>query len=307
MTSAQPTRTSPYSKELRWRMIYQLYGLCLTYREIARNLNVDAATVCRVAKLFEETGTVNKRSHPHGYDHHLKQLTKCDEYFIAELVVEKPGIYLRELQPEVHKLTGTDISTSTICNFLHENRFSHRKLTRIARQRSDILRCQYMFDTSIFSSEMFVFLDESGSDRRDALRRYGYSLRGMPAKALSMFPRGNHFSAIAAMCSEGVLACKIVEGGVNALTFETFLSMELSSKLLPFDGINPRSIVVMDNASIHHVDEVLQFLEDLGVLVYYLPPYCPDLNRIEELFSKVKYVMKANEFDLEGQDLRHVS
>ena len=79
----------------------------LTYREIARNLNVDAATVCRVAKLFEETGTVNKRSHPHGYDHHLKQLTKCDEYFIAELVVEKPGIYLRELQPEVHKLTGT--------------------------------------------------------------------------------------------------------------------------------------------------------------------------------------------------------
>ena len=94
-----------------------------------------------------------------------------------------------------------------------------------------------MFDTSIFSSEMFVFLDESCSDRRDALRRYGYSLRGMPAKALSMFPRGNHFSAIAAMCSEGVLACKIVEGGVNALTFETFLSMELSSKLLPFDGI----------------------------------------------------------------------
>ena len=74
------------------------------------------------------------------------------------------------------------------------------------------------------------------------------SLRGKPAKALSILPRGNHFSAIAAMCSEGVLACKVVEGAVNAETFETFSSIELSSELFPFDGVNPRSIVVMDNA-----------------------------------------------------------
>lgn len=161
-----------------------------------------------------------------------------------------------------------------------------------------------MFDMSIFPAEMLVFLDESGCDRRDALRRYGYSLRGLPAKTLSMFPRGKHFSAIAAMCTEGVLACKIVEGGVNARTLETFLSMELSPWLLPFNGINPRSVVVMDNASIHHVDEVIQFLEDLGVLVYFVPPYSPDFNPIEELFSKVKYVMRASEFDLEGQDLK---
>ena len=186
---------------------------------------------------------------------------------------------------------------------MHKSGFTHRKLNRIAGQRNDLLRSQFMFDISIFPSEMLVFLDESGTDRRDALRQYGYSLRGKPAKALSMLPRGNHFSAIAAMCSEGVLACKVVEGAVNAETFETFLSIELSSELFPFDGANPRSIVVMDNASIHHVDKVVEFLEDLGVLVYFLPPYSPDFNPIEELFSKVKYVMKANEVYMEDHDL----
>lgn len=87
-------------------MVYQLYGLCLPYRQIAKNLNVDVATVSRVIKIFEDTGAVSKKSQPQGYDHHLKQLTttKCAEYYIVELVVGKPGIYLRELQDEVHRV-----------------------------------------------------------------------------------------------------------------------------------------------------------------------------------------------------------
>ena len=89
------------------------------------------------------------------------------------------------------------------------------------------------------------------------------------------------------MSTEGVLACKIVEGGVNAQTFDTFLSIDLAPNLL---GLNPRSVIIMDNASIHHVEGITKFLEDLGVLVYFLPPYSPDYNPIEELFSKVKYV-----------------
>ena len=61
--------------------------------------------------------------------------------------------------------------------------------------------------------------------------------------------------------------------------------------------------MVMDNASIHHADQIVDSLEDLGVLVYFLPPYSPDLNPIEELFSKVKSAMRANEYILEDYDL----
>ena len=63
----------------------------------------------------------------------------------------------------------------------------------------------------------------------------------------------------------------------------------------------------MDNTSIHHAEgnEATKLLEDLGVLVYFLSPYSPDMNPIEELFSQVKYSMKANEhaLDLVGYDL----
>ena len=100
---------------------------------------------------------------------------------------------------------------------------------------------------------MLVFVDESGSDNRDVLRKYGYSLRGQPAKAVSLFPKGKHLSAIAAMCRDGVLGCQIREGGVNSEAFQSFLDMELATKLLPFNGINPRSIVVMENASIMQI------------------------------------------------------
>ena len=84
------------------------------------------------------------------------------------------------------------------------------------------------------------------------------------------------------------------------MAFQTFLDMELTPQLLPFNGVNPRSVVIMDNASIHHAGQVVESLEDLGVLMYFLPPYSPDLNPIEELFSKVKSEMKANEYALSG-------
>ena len=62
-------------------------------------------------------------------------------------------------------------------------------------------------------------------------------------------------------------------------------------------------LIIMDNASVHHVEGIAKFLEDLGVLVYFLPPYSPDYNPIEELFSKVKYIMKANEFNSNDEDM----
>ena len=118
MTSAQPKRTAPYANEIRWRMVYQYFGLQLSFKKIAQNLNVDTATVFRLIKRFEASGDVSKKPHPNGHDHHLKCLRKIDEFLILELVAEHPGIYLRELQDEVFKTTGTDISISSICSFL---------------------------------------------------------------------------------------------------------------------------------------------------------------------------------------------
>ena len=57
--------------------------------------------------------------------------------------------------------------------------------------------------------------------------------------------------------------------------------------MLPYP--NPKSILVMDNCSIHHVDYVKDYIEDCGILLLYLPPYStdfnPDFNPIESVFS----------------------
>ena len=70
--------------------------------------------------------------------------------------------------------------------------------------------------------------------------------------------------------------------------------------MLPFDGCNPRSIAVMDNCSIHHVEEVADLFNSAGILLLYLPPYSPDFNPIELAFSYVKHYLKDHE------DIMHI-
>lgn len=65
--------------------------------------------------------------------------------------------------------------------------------------------------------------------------------------------------------------------------------------MLPFDGVNPCSILIIDNCSVHHTDEVNSLLEESGILVLYLPPYSPDFNPIEEAFSYVKHYLKEHD------------
>ena len=64
--------------------------------------------------------------------------------------------------------------------------------------------------------------------------------------------------------------------GVCGSLFKTFLEEKLSPLLYPFNGTNRNSVIIMDNAAIHHADGVMDLLEKLGVLIYFLPPYSHD-------------------------------
>ena len=61
--------------------------------------------------------------------------------------------------------------------------------------------------------------------------------------------------------------------------------------------------MVLDNCSIHHIAEVFKSINDAGAHVLFLPPYSPDLNPIEELFSKVKTSLRSAEDTLHVVDL----
>ena len=110
-----------------------------------------------------------------------------------------PSMYLHEIQTVLLNSTGTDVSTATVCKFLHRQGFLHKKLRFAAQQRSDELRLLFLSDIAIFQPHMFVFVDETGSDKRSTLRKYGYSFKGMRAIAEKPLIRGKRHSAIAAM------------------------------------------------------------------------------------------------------------
>lgn len=54
------------------------------------------------------------------------------------------------------------------------------------------------------------------------------------------------------------------------------------------------SVLILDNAPIHHAARIKQMCRDIGVKLVYLPPYSPDLNPIEEFFAELKAFLKRN-------------
>ena len=281
-------------------MVWQSEALGLPNRTVASNLCVDPSTVSRTLALFHATFSVTKRSYPK--DRAARKLTKPCQLLILHIVLKKPGILLCEIQREIEEVLLVSVSLSTICKFIYQSGFTRQRLRNVALQQDAFQREQYISDVSVYTPEMFVFVDETGTDRRNTLRKYGYSMRGRPAINHSFLIRGERISAIACISLHGLLDVKTVRGTSNGDTFYDFVQENLLPHLMPFDGINPHSVVVLDNCVIHHTAEVKSMLEGIGVLVHFLPPYSPDFNPIEEAFSKVKSDLQSQwlEFQSNG-------
>ena len=93
----------------------------------------------------------------------------------------------------------------------------------------------------MYKTEMLVFLDETGCDRRDSMRQYGYSLRGKLLVSHKLLIRGERISAIAFMSVNGMLDCKTYKHTVNGDTFHEFLQASVLPHLMNFDGVNPHA------------------------------------------------------------------
>ena len=101
------------------------------------------------------------------------------------------------------------------------------------------------------------------------------------------------------MTVNGILGVHCTTDSVDEDVFCDAIERKLLPHLMPFDGINPQSVVIMDNCSIHHTGRALELIQSTGALVHFLPPYSPDLSPIEELFSKVKSCLRENDRHIE--------
>ncbi|MCA1838623.1 MAG: IS630 family transposase [Actinobacteria bacterium] len=134
-------------------------------------------------------------------------------------------------------------------------------------------------------AERFVFVDEMGSNT-SLFSLYAWAPRGERARCLVPRNRGKNTTLLASMTIKGMGPCVAVVGATTRVVFETFVERLLAPTL------SPGQVVVMDNLGAHKGERVRELIQERGCELLYLPPYSPDLNPIEEAFSKVKALLR---------------
>ncbi len=134
----------------------------------------------------------------------------------------------------------------------------------------------------------FVFVDEMGSNT--ALSPlFAWARRGERARGSAPRNRGKNTTLLASMGVEGMGPCLAVVGSATKAVFESYVERVLAPSL------SPGRVVVMDNLAAHKGERVRELVEARGCELLFLPPYSPDLNPIEEAFSKVKGLLRKAE------------
>ena len=267
--------------------------MSLNYLQIAQNLNISRATAQRIFRRFESSGSIEPTSSKS--KSYLRALDEHTELYLVGIVLENPCMYLDELCSEVTSTFKISVSPSTVCKILHRYGITRKKVRQVAVQRCSALRGAFMAHAFMFKMDMFVWVDETGNDHRTHIRKFGYSLRGMSPTYTRLLARGKRYNAIAAMTSSGVLALEVKSESVNGETFFDFIRGTLIPRMQPFDGQSTNSILVLDNCTVHRINEVREVLQHAGIITLFLPPYSPDLNPIEELFSYVKQYLRRHD------------
>jgi len=134
--------------------------------------------------------------------------------------------------------------------------------------------------------EKLVFIDESGA-KTNMTRLYGRAMAGQ--RAVDDTPSGHWCTTtmVSSVRLDGSTACMVVDGATTKDIFEAYIEQILLPTLKVGD------IVVLDNLSAHKSQQVRELIASVGAELWYLPPYSPDLNPIEKMWSKVKSILRT--------------
>jgi len=131
-----------------------------------------------------------------------------------------------------------------------------------------------------------VFLDESGATTQ-MTRTYGRAPRGERVREATPQGHCKILTMVAALTTRGLEAPMTIAEPTDGDIFLAYIEQVLCPRL------RPGQVVVMDNLSAHKVSGVRELIEARGARLLYLPPYSPDLNPIEQAWSKIKQVLRS--------------
>lgn len=136
-----------------------------------------------------------------------------------------------------------------------------------------------------FNAKNLIFIDESGANLRMS-SAYARAEGGERIKMPIPFEHGPQFSMIGAISVNKVEAALYGAWATNGDIFHAFIE----NNLLP--QLKPKHTVIMDNVKFHLQARIRETIESTGAKIIFLPPYSPDLNPIENMWSKIKNTLR---------------
>jgi transposase len=133
--------------------------------------------------------------------------------------------------------------------------------------------------------ERFVFIDETAATTA-MTRLYGWSPRGERLVDAAPFGHWKTTTVVAGLRASGIIAPFVLDGPMTGEAFRAYVEQVLAPALEPGD------VVAMDNLAVHKVVGVQEAIRAAGASVLYLPSYSPDFNPIEQLFAKLKALLR---------------
>ena len=274
---------APIAKALRERILAAYQEGKTSTAALARRFAVSQPTVSRLLQRFQTDGTIEPKPHGGGMP---SELSPREQARLVKITQKKPTLTGSELGRLVRPGKKKKPQKWVIWRALKLLGFSKKKASFEAdeKTRPDIKKRYQSFTKRAKKTDpsRLVFLDETGIDRSGsgcrAWARFGEDAKlTRPGTAT----RRSH-TVIGAMRMTGLLGMRSLRGGMKKKDFLKFIANVLCPRL------RRRDIVVMDNLNCHHGPEVLALIQSRGATIAFLPPYSPELNPIEMLWSTLK-------------------
>lgn len=281
------------NNEGRERLIELVFEKRLKLKDAAAALGLKYKTAHKIISVFSAEGRINRK----GYNMNARKFGDEIKEAVVDFYQRNPDKTLKEcieyFRDNTEKFNGQIPSKSTIDRFLSGAKITYKALTAVPPQRNaeftikERKRFAIKFTKLENDGKHFIWLDEFGHNL-SIRRRKGRSLVGTSAYITGPLQRGNNITVCAAIDKSGPIHYTYQLGGFNAERFQEFL-VGLKAKLDP----NKKNIIICDNSPVHKAEALKEFIVAENMRFFYLPPYSPMLNPIEECFSKVKGIIAA--------------
>ena len=229
-----------------------------------------------------------------------RSITKAAGESLIEYIEEQPWAQQKEMVWYLGEEWGLNVHRSTVGRFLKRERLSSKRGRRVADRQNSELRLAWIAGLLNLTAEQIVTVDESNFNETTGWRRRVYAPIGQDGRYNDDVTRGKSWSILPAYMIDGYLCCGVKQGYVFSkfryeADFNSYFKAEsffrwIVDELLPHCNVfpAPRSVIIMDNATIHCNPRIEQVIRQHGCEIRYLPPYSPDYNPIELSFAVLK-------------------